>query len=153
MFLTRGSYPWGPLRGALSEMERLRREMDRVVGAYTAHPEAYGEAGAFPPVNLLEDADRYLLSAELPGVNPEDLDISVKGKQVSLQGERKSAQPPEGVRFHRRERNQAGFSRLIGLPTEVDPDKVEACLENGVLQVVLPKAEAVKPRKIPVSAS
>ncbi len=153
MFLTRGSYPWGSLRGALSEMERLRREMDHVVGAYSARPEGYGDASVFPPVNLLEDSDHYLLNAELPGVGPEDLEISVKGKQVSLQGQRKSPQLPEGVRFHRRERSQAGFSRLIGLPAEVDADKVEARLENGVLRVVLPKAEVAKPRKIAVSAS
>jgi len=153
MILTRGSYPWGPWRGALSEMDRLRREMGRVMGSFSATPEGSWEPGVFPPVNVKEDADHYLLSAELPGVKPEDLEISVKGKQVSLQGERKSRELPEGARYHRRERNQAGFSRLVGLPSEVDADKVEARLENGVLHVKLPKAEAAKPRKISVSAS
>jgi HSP20 family protein len=153
MFLARGSYPLGSWRGALNEMDRLRREMGRVMGSFPATPEGSWESSVFPLVNVKEDADNYLLSAELPGVTPEDLEISVKGKQVSLQGERNSGQPPEDVRYHRRERNQAGFSRLIGLPSEVDAGKVDARLENGVLHVKLPKAEAAKPRKIAVSAS
>jgi HSP20 family protein len=127
--------------------------MGRVMGSFPAAPEGSWEPGVLPPVNVKEEADHYLLSAELPGVKPEDIEIAVKGKQVSLQGERKAKALPEGARYHRRERNQANFSRLIGLPSEVDADKVEARLENGLLQMTLPKAEAVKPRKIAVSAS
>lgn len=153
MFLTRGSHPWGSWYGALSEMDRLRREMGRVMGNFSTQPEGSWEAGLYPAVNILEDADRFLLSAELPGVKPEDLDVSVKGKQVSLQGERKPDQLPENIRFHRRERNLVGFSRVVGLPTEIDPDKVEARLRNGVLELSLPKAEAAIPRKIAVNAS
>jgi HSP20 family protein len=153
MFLTRGSYPLLAWRGALSEMDRLRREMGRVMGTFSAQPEGSWEAAVFPAVNIIDDADSFVLSAELPGIKPEDLDVSVKGKQVSLQGERKPDQLPENIRFHRRERNLTAFSRVISLPAEVDPDKVEARLDSGVLKLMLPKAEIAKPRKIAVSAT
>lgn len=151
MLLSGGFYPWGSWRGALSEMDRLRREMDRLLDSISAQRESPWSGGVFPPVNLREDADKFLLSAELPGVAPEDVEVAVKGKQVSLQGERKAPPLPEDARFHRRERSYATFSRVIGLPAEVDADKVEARLSDGVLRVTLPKAEAARPRRIAVS--
>jgi len=152
MILGRGFYPLGSWRGALGEMDRLRREMGRVLGALPSGERQSWETGAFPPINLLEDADRFLLSAELPGLSSQDIEISVKGKQVSLHGQRKPPEAPEGARFHRRERGWAEFNRVVGLPAEVDQDKVEARLSDGVLQIVLPKAETAKPRKIAISA-
>jgi HSP20 family protein len=147
MLLTRPWYPFGSWRGALAEMDRLRREMDRILESLSG----VGEAGLFPPVNVSEDTDRFTVTAELPGVDPKEIDISVHGRNLSISGERKPPQVEEGARYHRRERPFGSFSRMIGLPVEVDPEKVEATYRNGVLTIVLPKAEEAKPKKIAVS--
>jgi HSP20 family protein len=108
--------------------------------------------GGYPAVNLWEDNDNVYLEAELPGVEFKDLEIYVSGgNELTLKGERKPAVPERGV-WHRQERTFGAFSRSLTLPFPVDPDKVEARLENGVLFVKLAKHEAAKPRKIKVKA-
>jgi HSP20 family protein len=109
-------------------------------------------AGVFPLINLTEDKDKYYVRAELPGVKGDELDIQVTGKNLAISGERKIAAEGEGARYHRREREAGTFSRMIGLPGEVDADNVEANLENGVLSITVPKAEIAKPRQITISS-
>ena len=104
----------------------------------------------FPPVNVWEDGDSLHLEAELPGLKLNDLEIFVTGNnQLTLKGERKPAVPDKSVR-HRQERGFGKFVRAITLPFAVDPNKVEARLEDGVLQINLAKHESAKPRKIVV---
>ncbi len=153
MLLTRTYYPWRSWRGALDEMNRLRQEMDRVLGAMGGEYQAPPSAGVFPLLNVSETSDHYLVRAELPGVEPGDLNLSVMGKTLSIQGERKPLAAPAGARHHRRERTFPSFNRVIGLPSEVDPARVEAKCEDGVLLIRLPKSEAAKPRQIAISAS
>ena len=86
----------------------------------------------------------------LPGVLPEDLDIEATGTTVSLSGERKIPEVTEDAKYHRRERDAGKFSRMISLSNEIDTDAIEANLVNGILKVILPKAEKAKPRKISV---
>ena len=81
----------------------------------------------------------------------EELDIQVTGKNLAITGERKIAAEEEGARYHRREREAGTFSRMIGLPGEVDTEKVDAKLENGILNIVVSKAEVAKPKQISVS--
>jgi HSP20 family protein len=108
------------------------------------------QAGVFPLVNLTEDKDNYYVRAELPGVKGDELDIQITANNLSISGERRIA-AEEGARYHRREREAGTFSRIIGLPGEVDADKVEAKLENGILTAVIAKAEIAKPKQIAVS--
>src|SRR5581483_7565668 len=103
-------------------------------------------------VNVWEDADSFHLEAELPGMTREQLQISVAHRnQLTIQGERPGYEVEKG-RWHRRERGFGRFQRVLKLPTAVDADKVEAKLENGLLQLTLPKAEEAKPRRIAVKA-
>jgi HSP20 family protein len=136
----------------LAEMERMRRQMETLSDLVFrgAPSRLYAASGVFPSLNLTEDAERYLVRAELPGLKADELDIQVVGKSLTVSGERRIPSEGESVRYHRREREAGRFSRVIGLPGDIDPGKVEAKMENGLLTVVLPKAEAAKPRQISV---
>lgn len=106
----------------------------------------------FPLVNVWMDGDRVMLTSELPGIEPKDVEISVAGKAVTVRGSRATEEACEGECRHRRERWSGKFSRTLELPFIVDQDKVEARFIKGVLQLTLPRAEADKPRKIEIKA-
>lgn len=134
----------------LTELDRMRRQMERLFeGLGSAYPRP-GAAGVFPLVNLTENKDNYFIRAELPGLTAEQLDIQVTGNSVSIAGERRIQEEHKEARYHRREREAGRFSRVIGLPTDVNAEKVDASLVNGILTVTVPKAEAAKPRQIAV---
>ena len=130
------------------EMDRMRREMNHlfraVSGAAMSTPEGY------PAVNLWLDGDNVILTAELPGVSSDDLDISIEGNTLTLAGERKAEELPDDATYHRHERGFGKFTRVVKLPYQIDPDHVEAKLLEGVLTIALERAEADKPRKIKV---
>jgi HSP20 family protein len=137
-------------RNPFDELERMRSQMDRVLEGWTGSPAFRPSAGVFPAVNLTEDKDRYYVRAELPGIQSEDLDIQVTGKNLAISGERVVKPDAAEARFHRREREGGRFSRLIALPGDVDADRVEAKLANGILTISVAKAEASKPRQIKI---
>ena len=139
------------LRVAFEELERMRQQMDRLFEDLSEGilREPTFSAGVFPLVNVSEDKDNYYVRAELPGVKPEDLDISATVDSLIITGERKISEE-ENVNFHRREREAGKFSRVISLPGQIDPDKVEAKCKNGILTVILPKAETAKTRQIAI---
>lgn len=103
----------------------------------------------FPQVNVSESEDAFTVDAELPGVAPSDLEIVVLGEKLTIKGERK-VQAPEGTRMLRRERNLGSFTRVLQFPVELEADKVEAQLKNGVLTIKLTKSPAARPRKIEI---
>lgn len=106
----------------------------------------------FPLVNVWMDGDRAIITSELPGVDPKDVDISVAGKSVTLRGSRSTEDVCEGECRHRQERWSGKFSRSFELPFVVNQDKVEARFSKGLLQLTLPRAEADKPRKITIKS-
>jgi len=129
---------------------RMHEDMSRLSEAFFEDlpgPRAY--AAGYPALNTWEDADGAWLEAELPGLSIDDVEILVKGNEVTIAGERKLAQP-EKANWHRRERTQGRFARTIALPWDVNEDAVRAMLRDGVLTVQLPKAESAKPKKIKV---
>jgi HSP20 family protein len=128
----------------------LRRELDELFDRFGTTP-ARGVYRAYPAVNLYETEAAYVLTAELPGLAPADLAISLEGSTVTLSGERKAA-PEEGASVHRQERPSGAFRRAFDLPVPVDADKVEAVHRNGVLTLRLPKAPEHRPRQIAVNA-
>jgi HSP20 family protein len=140
---------WG-LGSAFEELERMRRRLDEMSGGFERRPYRVLGAGVFPLINLSENKDNYYVRAEMPGLKADDIGISVAGNNLSISGERKIASEGENVRYHRREREAGTFNRIIALPGEVDADKVEAKHVDGILTVVIPKAEAVKPKQITV---
>ena len=142
--------PSWSVRGPFDELARMRQEMNRLSEAFTGRGAGRLSAGVFPLVNLTEDTESYFIRAELPGIKGEDLDIQVTGNSVSIAGERKIAAEGDGVKYHRREREGGTFSRMMTLPGDIDAEKVEADLVNGVLTVKIAKAEAAKPKQISV---
>jgi HSP20 family protein len=132
--------------------DRLRREMQSLLGspAWSEFPQR--SASVFPPTNLYDAHDSLVLMAEMPGVREKDLDVSVQGNQVVLRGERR-IEYPEKASAHRRERQEGAFHRTVELPFVVDPDKVEASYRNGVLMLRMPKPSERQRRQIHVRTS
>ena len=141
---------WG-WRSPFEELDSMRRRMDLLSEAFGVAPQRELSPGVFPLVNITESKESFILRAELPGVKGEDLDIQATGKNISLSGERQIASEGENIKYHRREREAGKFSRIVSLPGEIDSDKVKANLTDGVLTVVMPKAETIKPKQIAVS--
>ncbi len=133
-------------RETFGELARMKRDMDRLFGNI---PRRSG-AGVYPLLNLSENRDSYFVRAELPGTEAADLDIQATMNSLSLSGERKIAAEGGNVKYHRREREAGRFSRIIQLPEAVDPEKIEARMQNGILTVAIPKSEAAKPRQIKI---
>jgi HSP20 family protein len=143
-----------PTRGfwnAFEQLDRMRRQFDQVFGSDAGAQRGLLGSGVFPLINLTEDADRFYIRAELPGVTSDALQMQATAKNLSISGEREIETENDGVRYHRREREAGKFSRIIALPTEIDPDRIEAKLEDGILTIRVPKAEAVKPRQITIN--
>ena len=129
-------------------MQQLQTEMNRLFSNWT--DTGRQDPTGFPSLNLWEDADQVFIEAELPGMEPKDIEIHVTGgNQLTLRGERKP-NVPENMVVHRQERGFGTFVRVLTLPFAVDAAHVEAKLENGVLRLKLPKHESAKPRKITV---
>ena len=136
--------------------DQLRREMDAVLHRFGGGVPAMSNEwqGVFPAVNLYETADAYLLTAELPGIAPDDIEVSLQGSTVTLSGERKiDYSTLKDVSLHRRERQVGSFRRAFQLPAAIDGDKIEAAHKNGVLMLRLPKTPEHQPRQIPVRTS
>lgn len=131
-----------------SEFGDFERAMNRVFG------DLYPTRTEYPSINVWTGKDDVVLTAELPGLEPDDLDISVQENILTLRGtpKEREREPKEGEIVHRRECARAAFSRSWRLPFEVDGDKVDAKLENGILKLRLPRSEASKPKKIEVKA-
>jgi HSP20 family protein len=141
--------PWGNLWNPLQEFQsEVKSLFDRWGGVDRAGQ--FG--GRFPLLNVWEDADHCFVEAELPGIELKELEILVTGgSRLAIKGERRPLTTDKGV-WHRQERAFGRFTRTLSLPFPVDPEKVEARLENGVLLVKLAKHESARPRKITVKA-
>lgn len=135
-------------------LNELQREMNRLFEGYTPRPGngAWSRPATFPALNIWEVGDALHAEAEIPGVSQDDLEVYAVGNELTIKGTRKPREG-EGLTYHRRERGTGEFTRVITLPIDVDAEKVEATLKDGVLTVRLPKAEEAKPKKISVKAS
>jgi HSP20 family protein len=142
------SVRFNPVQQFRDEFDRLVTSAFNTPGVATAARMVTGRS--FPAVNVWEDGDSFFVEAEVPGLKSENLEITVIGDELTLKGERAADDRTEAT-YHRRERGAGSFSRSIKLPSEVNADRVEAALNDGVLLLTLPKAEAAKPRKIQVN--
>jgi len=134
------------------EMARLQRDMNELFDMRRWWPE-WGRAREFPPMNVATVGDEIHVTAELPGLSLDAIDLSITGDTLTLKGERKPDECREQYTYHRMERTSGTFMRTIRLPDRIDPDKAEARYVNGILTVRIPKAEETKPRKISVQAT
>ncbi|MEW5722412.1 MAG: Hsp20/alpha crystallin family protein [Thermodesulfobacteriota bacterium] len=148
-------FRWTPRPGGFRvpwrELERLRSHLEGMYEAVTEGVDAVRHgAGVYPLINLSEDDANLYLTAELPGVTPDEIELSVQGGQLSLRGERKIPALEAQVNYHRREREAGFFRRVVSLPAKVDPDQVQAAVKDGLLKVTLPKAPESRKRQIAV---
>ena len=147
-----GLTPWSPFRD-LEEMQRRFEDIfGRVFLPIARRRLPIEERGWAPAIEVFEKEDKFVVKAELPGMKEEDVDVSVVGDALSIKGERKAESEVKEEDYYRCERSYGSFFRSIALPSNVDVQKIEASYEDEVLEVSLPKAAEVKPRKVAVSA-
>jgi HSP20 family protein len=144
-----GAFPFKGWADPLGELNRIQSEMARLLGPT---PRAFLER-EFPPVRVSTSDEGALLHALVPGVDPEQLEVTVHGDTLSLKGERELPEAAEGASWHRRERRRGRFARTVTLPFEVDAEGVDARFENGVLEVKLPRVASQRPRKIQIQST
>jgi HSP20 family protein len=145
MSLTR----WDPFR----EMDHLRQQVNRLFEETLPRPQASGEvatAGWTPAVDIRETTHAIVLEADLPGLRKEDLEVSVSGDTLSISGLRAPGEAEEPAQQHRLERSFGRFHRSFALDVPTNPEAVEASYRNGVLQILVPKAEQAKPKQITI---
>lgn len=144
--------PWEPFR----EMMSLRDAMNRLFEESFLRPGALGMSEETPmntPLDVYETDNSVVLKAAVPGVKPEDLDVSITGDVLTIKGEYKDEPEPEKKRnYIRQERRYGSFSRTLTLPTSVDANNITATFENGVLTLEMPKREEVKPKSVKITA-
>ena len=139
---------WSPWR----EMERLQRDMNRLF-AGLPRERALSAVPSYPVMNVWTNEEGAVVTAELPGCNPEDIDISVQNETLTVRGSRQPGELQEGQVYHRRERGCGSFTRSFQLPFSVQADQVEATFAKGILSIALPRAQVDKPKKIAIKAS
>jgi len=142
---------WDPF----AEMASLRQTVDRLFDETRPWRVFGGNGGSsagYFPVDVYETNDEVVVKASLPGVKPDDIDISVTGQLLTLKAEAREEHEDKGRNWYRRERTAGTYLRQFTLPTEVDAEKAQANFEHGVLELHLPKAESVKPKQIKVQA-
>ena len=130
------------------EMDQLQREMNSLMES-SLGPRAFGPL-SFPAINIWTSEEGQVITAELPGFDPDDIAIQVTADKIILEGERKPDSIVENAAYHRQERSHGAFSRSIQLPFMVDTNKVDAIFKDGILEISLVRAEADKPKKIAV---
>jgi HSP20 family protein len=143
-------------RNEWNDLDQLRTEVERLFDQFfntRVFRRSPLQGQWIPLVDLSETSSEIILNAELPGMDPSDIHISLDGRILTLRGEKKSAPRKEEQNFHRVERNYGPFSRSLELPWDVNADKVIAHYENGVLEIRLPKTKGQTARKIQVSVS
>jgi HSP20 family protein len=137
---------WDPFRDVMALREEVNRLFGRTLG------EGAGAAVWTPAVDVFDTKDSIVLKAELPGMKAEDIDIEIDDNVLTIKGERRFKEQVEEGRYYRLERSYGHFSRSLTLPQGVRGEQVQAQFDQGVLEVRVPKAEEVKPRKIAVTA-
>lgn len=141
---------WDPYRDFRGLAERFNRAF---LGTPARRDEEMSLGSWLPPVDIAEDKDRIVLTAELPGFKEDQIEIQMEGGVLTLRGERKFEDEKEGRNYHRVERSYGQFMRSFTLPNNVDRDNIKANFRDGLLEVVLPKREEAKPRQIRISSA
>lgn len=138
----------GKFSNVLPEMQRLQREMNRMLSFMT---EPYSD-DEFPPVNVWVSEADVIVTAEIPGIDRDKLDISITNDILTVSGQRDRDVLKAVESYHRQERNYGKFARILQLPFNVDSEKTQAKYEKGILHIKMPRAESDKPKKIVIKA-
>lgn len=143
---------WDPFRDLMS----IQNELNRLFGrTYAGGGESGGTStGAWvPPMDIYETGDRFVVHVELPGIEPDSVDLSVEDNVLTVRGERRFYDEVNEESFHRVERRYGAFSRSLTLPQTADAERIEASFDKGVLTIGVPKVEQAKPKKIQIKAT
>jgi HSP20 family protein len=144
------SVRWEPFDGLNRIQSRINDLFDETFGRSRAFPTSTNGVW-FPPVDVLESRDSYLIRAELPGMKKEDFNLEVRDGTLTLSGERKFEAPANGVEYHRVERAAGKFVRSFSLPHTVKHDEIKASYRDGILEIHVPKADEAKPKQIAIN--
>jgi HSP20 family protein len=134
---------WDPFRDFQREVGRLFESMEPI--------QHWRVPRGVPPINLYDSGEHYILTAQLPGVGPDEVDLTITGETLTIRGDRKRTEGIAEESYRRQERQFGRWTRTVTLPDRVDSSNVSASFANGVLTVTLPKAEESKPRQISVT--
>lgn len=141
---------WEPFRDLVTTQDRFNQlfneTFSRVFG-----DEGIASKAWLPPVDIIENDNNLVLKAELPGINPNDIEIRVEDNTLHMKGERKFEKDVKEENLHRVERSYGSFSRTFALPSSIDADKVQAEYKDGVLTLAMPKREEAKPKTIKIN--
>jgi HSP20 family protein len=140
---------WSPIASFASVQDEMNRVMEDVFGRSQSEAANLWQ----PPIDVEEQTDRYLLHVELPGLKLEDIKITIENNKLSIRGEKTRTEEQKSATYHRLERVYGAFERTFTLTHGVKSDKVEATYRDGVLEVLVPKAEEAKAREIPVQTA
>jgi HSP20 family protein len=141
---------WNPWNEMANMRDRFNRLFDDSFYPVSRGEETLGLSAWNPSVDIYENDDNLVIKAEIPGVDKDNIHVDLKGRVLTLKGERKSENEVKEDRFYRREMSYGHFERAFTLPVDVDPEKVKADFKDGVLKVEVPKPEEQKPRQISV---
>jgi HSP20 family protein len=143
---------WEPL----AEVNTIQNEMNRLFNTFFDQPNQTGRGNGttrrwLPPMDLVETGEHYVLRADLPGLSDGDVNVQLEGNVLTVSGERKAEHEDQQEGYHRLERAFGAFSRSLTLPEGVDPDRIEAHFDQGVLEIRVPKPEQKKPRTVQIT--
>jgi len=146
---------WKPLKqlAPLGDFDRIRRQMDRMWDSlfeWGPHLKSEDERGWLPALDLTENPNELIVQAEIPGLDPKDVDISLSDKTLTIREEKKQEREEKEENFHLIERSFGSFVRSIQLPAEVKSEKISASYKNGILKIVLPKSEQAKKKEVKI---
>ena len=144
---------WDPFEDLRSGQDEMGPMLARALGRYGQRQGAAADSTLAwaPALDIAEAKDAYLVTVELPGVKLDDLEITLEDGLLTIQGERQFTSESSEEQYHRVERSSGAFRRSITLPAHVEADAVEASMEDGVLRILVPKAEDAKPKRIQVN--
>ena len=141
---------WNPYR----ELAQLSERLDRMINeGYTTGRREDGFGSWIPPVDIFEKAENLVIRVEVPGIDKDDLDVQIENGVLTLRGERHRDQDVTDENAYRVERLFGSFTRSFTLPTTVDPSRVGASYKDGILEIVVPKMEEAKPKKVKIQAA
>jgi len=142
---------WDPFREAVSLRDAMNTLLQESFVRPTGMPGQNGHATL--PLDVSETEDAFVVKASLPGIRPEDVQVTVHGDTLTIRGETKAEEEKKGEHWHLRERRFGAFQRSVALATPVNSDQAQATFEHGVLTLTLPKSEAAKPRQIRIGGT
>jgi len=146
--LERWEEPWDPFR-MLSQMQREMNRLFEGFGGRMLEPASMREW--YPPLDVAETKDEMVVRAEIPGMKPSDINVSIADNTLLIEGERKQEEETKGENYYRRERMYGAFRRAVPLPTGIQADQIKASYRDGILEVRLPKPEEAKAKQVKVN--